>query len=104
MRGDGRSSSARCGVTWWSEHSAASISSSPNRLSVVGGWTGLWGPVSPPMCQVNGFSLVVPPFPPQGPGEPGSSSSSAIRRRYDFPRANLPGGAEKRLAARKVDA
>jgi hypothetical protein len=24
MRGDGRSSSARCGVTWWSEHNAAS--------------------------------------------------------------------------------
>jgi hypothetical protein len=33
------------------------VSSSPNWLSVVGSWTGLWGPVSPPMFQVNGSLL-----------------------------------------------
>ena len=33
------------------------VSSSPSRLSVVGSWTGLWGPESPPMFQVNGSLL-----------------------------------------------
>jgi hypothetical protein len=33
------------------------VSSSPSWLSVVGSWTGLWGPVSPPMFQVNGSLL-----------------------------------------------
>ena len=51
------------------------VSSSPSRLSVVGSWTGLWGPVSPPLCRVNGSLLVAPPFPLPGPGQPGSPSS-----------------------------
>ena len=42
------------------------VSSSPSRLSVVGSWTGLWGPASPPMCQVNGSLLVAPPLPSAG--------------------------------------
>jgi hypothetical protein len=39
------------------------------------------------MCQVNGSLLVAPSFPPPGPGEPGSPSSSVLRRCYDFPPA-----------------
>lgn len=39
------------------------------------------------MCQANGSLLVTPPFPPPGPGEPGSPSLSVLRRRYDFPLA-----------------
>jgi hypothetical protein len=42
------------------------VSSSPNRPSIVGGWTGLRGPESPLMCQVNDSLLVAPPFPPPG--------------------------------------
>jgi hypothetical protein len=29
-------------------------------------------------------TVLAPPFPPPGPGEPGSPSSSVVRRRYDF--------------------
>ena len=63
------------------------VSSPPSWLSVVGSWTGLWGPEPPPVFQVNGSLLVAPPFPPSGPGEPGSPSSLVLQRRYDFPLA-----------------
>ncbi len=33
------------------------VSFSPSWLSVVGSWTGLWGPESPPRFQVNGSLL-----------------------------------------------
>lgn len=36
------------------------------------------------------LSSMASPFPPVGPGEPGSPPSSVLRRRYDFPRAQSP--------------
>ena len=47
-------------------------------LSVVGSWTGSWGPESPRLFQANGSLLMAPPFPPSGPGEPGSPLSQVI--------------------------
>src|SRR5215468_2786201 len=42
----------------------------PDWLSVVGLWTGLWGSEPPPMCQVNGSLLVTPPSLRRVPASP----------------------------------
>jgi hypothetical protein len=54
-------------------------------LSVRGQVRGVQSPL--PCFRSTALCSVTPPFPRSGPGEPGSPTSSVLRRRYDFPPA-----------------
>lgn len=51
---------------------------SPDRLSIVVSWTGLWDSEFPPVFLVNGSMRAAAPFPPAGPGEPSSPPSPVL--------------------------
>src|ERR671925_160033 len=74
-------------MTWCSEVSTSPglrLASSAIHRRFVDRFAGL---MSPPVFPVDGSLLAAPPFPPSGPGEPGSPLSAALWRRYDFPSA-----------------
>jgi hypothetical protein len=75
-------------MTWFSEYSASLRRCLAKSLSVVLQWTGSQGSVSPPVFPVNGSLSMAPPFPPPGPGEPGSPTSQVLWGHYDFLRVH----------------
>ncbi len=80
-------------MTWWSEHSAVPrlvLAKLAIRSRVRGtGSVGSQGPL--PCFRLNGSLLATPPFPPSGPGEPGSPLLIGITKALRLPRsrANL---------------